>query len=183
MTSKLANIIAGILFYESDSLKLDELISLTNETEDNIKQALDEISLFYNTKDTSINLLSHNDSYQFTIAGDARDLIMVRDAKERDGELSRAALETLSSIMYLSQATKNEIDYIRGVQSSYMLRVLVSRGLIARSNSSKTRGTVYIPTIETLRFMGLEKIEDMPDYEKIHNDLSNAAKNSNVIED
>ncbi|OGI76356.1 hypothetical protein A3C57_01085 [Candidatus Nomurabacteria bacterium RIFCSPHIGHO2_02_FULL_33_12] len=178
--SELANIIVGILFYESDSLKLEELVSLTGKKEDKIKEAINEISEIYNTSNSSINLLSHNDSYQFTITGEARDLIMVRDAKERDGELSRAALETLSLIIYLSHATKNEIDYIRGVQSSYMLRVLVSRGLIARGSKSGNQ-TIYIPTIETLRFMGLEKIEDMPDYEKIHNDLSVAAKNSFII--
>ncbi len=153
-------------------------------SEENIKNALDEIISNYNTQDSSINLLVHNDSYQFVLTGHARELVLEQDKKEREGELSRAALETLSTIIYLGKASKNEVDYIRGVQSSYMLRVLLSRGLIARSNANTahtTRGTVYIPTIETLRYMGLSQIEDMPDYEKIHNDLSAAANNSNII--
>lgn len=181
--SKLANTIIGILFYESDSLKVSELALIAHESEENIKSALDEIIAVYNTLDSSLHLLIHNDSYQFVLTGDSRDLVLEQDKLEREGELSRAALETLSTIIYLGQATKNEVDYIRGVQSSYMLRVLLSRGLIARlgNNTKTTRGTVYIPTIETLRYMGLDKITDMPDYEKIHNDLSAAANNSNII--
>lgn len=181
--TKLAHTINAILFYESDSLKIGELALITHETGENIKNALEEISSIYNTPDSSINLLIHNDNYQFVLTGDARELVLEQDKLEREGELSRAALETLSTIIYLGQATKNEVDYIRGVQSSYMLRVLLSRGLIARSgvNTNKTRSTVYIPTIETLRYMGLANITDMPDYEKIHNDLSVAVNNSNII--
>lgn len=181
--TKLAHTIIGILFYESDSLTISELASFTRESEENVKSATNEIIAVYNTPDSSLNLLVHNDSYQFVLTGDARELVLEHDKQEREGELSRAALETLSTIIYLGQATKNEIDYIRGVQSSYMLRVLLSRGLIARggNNTKTTRGTVYIPTIETLRYMGLDKITDMPDYEKIHNDLSAAANNSNII--
>lgn len=181
--TKLAETINAILFYESDSLKISELALIAHESEEDIKNSLNEIIAVYNTPDSSLNLLVHNDSYQFVLTGSARELILEQDKLEREGELSRAALETLSTIIYLGQATKNEVDYIRGVQSSYMLRVLLSRGLIARSgvNTNKTRSTVYIPTIETLRYMGLSSIEDMPDYEKIHNDLLAATNNSNII--
>lgn len=180
MISKLAHTIVGILFYESDSLKIADIALLTGKSVEHVKEALDEIAEMYNVADSSVTLLMHNDNYQFVVAGDAREMILLRDAKEREGELSKAALETLASIMYLGEATKNQIDYIRGVQSSYMLRVLLGRGLIARGAKSG-RDSVYIPTIETLRFMGISHITDMPEYEKIHADLSAAAKSSTVI--
>lgn len=168
--SELANTIVGILFYESDSIKISELSVLLNENDENISNALSEIEKFYNNDKSSINLLKHNDTYQLILAGSARSIILERDAKEKEGELSKPALEALSTIIYLGQATKNHIDYIRGVQSSYMIRLLLGRGLISKVGKIG-RDTLYIPTIETLRYMGLNKIEDMPDYEKIHNDL------------
>jgi len=107
--------------------------------------------------------------------------VIARDAKEREGELSRAALETIACILYLGTATKSQIDYIRGVQSSYMLRTLAARGLIARSGKSG-RDTYYISTVETLRFMGINRPEEMPDYEKISVEFKNAIQASNSNE-
>ena len=180
--NNLTNTILGILFYESEPLSFTEIKTLVNANDDEIKSALLEIGEMFNSTNSSLNLLVHNDNYQIVVAGKARDLILARDNKEREGELSRAALETLCSIIYLGGATKNQIDYIRGVQSSYMLRVLVSRGLIARSGKIG-RDHIYLPTIETLRFLGINNVTDMPDYEKIHNDLINSLKNSLQIED
>ena len=51
---------------------------------------------------------------------------------EFDSELSKASLETLSIIIYKNTASRAEIDYIRGVNSSFILRNLLVRGLIER---------------------------------------------------
>ena len=180
--NSITNTILGILFYESESLSLSEIKDLTSFDEDQIKSAISEIDQMFSSEDSSLKLLSHNDNYQLIVSGNARDLILARDNKERDGELSRAALETLCSVIYLNGATKNQIDYIRGVQSSYMLRVLSARGLVARSGKIG-RDHIYIPTIETLRFLGINSVSDMPDYEKIHTDLTNSLQNSLQVED
>ncbi len=180
--SDLANTILGILFYESEALSLSDILSLlNNENEDSVISALKEIEDFFNKDNSSLNLLNHNNHYQIIVSGTARDLILTRDNKEREGELSRPALETLCSIIYLGGATKSQIDYIRGVQSSYMLRVLVSRGLVARSGKIG-RDNIYIPTVETLRFLGISSIDQMPDYKKVHDDLKNSLKNSLQLE-
>lgn len=170
--------IIGLLFYEADALTVLEISEILNLKEEDVLNSLDEIKKEYSDSTKSILMLSQNGSYQLVVSGTVRDSIIARDVREREGELSRAALETLTCILYLGSASKNQIDYIRGVQSSYMLRTLSSRGLIARSGKSG-RDSVYIPTIETLRFMGLSKVEDMPDYEKIKNDFKNALQNNN----
>lgn len=170
--------IIGILFYEADTLTTVEISEILNLKIEDVVTALEEIKKEYSNPEKSIILLAQNDSYQFVVSGSVRDAIIARDVREREGELSRAALETLTCILYLGSASKSQIDYIRGVQSSYMLRSLASRGLIARSGKSG-RDSVYVPTVETLRFMGLSKVEDMPDYEKISNDFKTALQNNN----
>lgn len=173
--------ILGILFYEGDALTVNEICEILNLKEDDVLNALDEIKEEYSNPEKSITMLTQNGSYQLVVSGPARDAIIARDVREREGELSRAALETLTCILYLGSATKSQIDYIRGVQSSYMLRSLSSRGLIARSGKFG-RDSVYVPTVETMRFMGLSKIEDMPEYDKISSNFKNALQNNNEIE-
>ncbi len=175
----LAKTIEGILFYESESISLLELCELLKKDRSLVKDALLEIEEEYKDGKKHIVFLSHNDTYQLTVGGKARDIILERDIKEREGELSKAALETLSAVLYLGQASKNQIDYIRGVQSSYMLRILMSRGLIAKVGKIG-RDNLYAPTVETLRFMGLSHPEDMPDYEVISSEFKKAL---NVIEE
>ncbi len=175
--SNLANTIEGILFYEADSLTIAELCELTGEEESSVLSAMEEIKSAYSGEDKSITLLNHKDAYQLVLAGKARDIIVMRNEKEREGELSRAALETLSCILYLSVASKSQIDYIRGVQSGYMLRTLASRGLIARVGKSG-RDTKYTATVETLRFMGINRPEDMPDYENISAEFNRVIDNN-----
>jgi segregation and condensation protein B len=95
-------------------------------------------------------------------------------------ELSKATLETLSIILYKNGVTRSEIDYIRGVNSSFILRNLLIRGLISKESDLKDiRRMLYKPTIETLAYMGVTRIEDLPDYADTVSRLNNTLNNQN----
>lgn len=170
--------ILGLLFYESDAITATDICELLNITKEEALNALNEIKQDYSDNTKSLVLLNQNDSYQMVLSGEARNIIISRDNKDREGELSRAALETLACILYLGSASKSQIDYIRGVQSSYILRTLAARGLIARSGKSG-RDTIYTATVETLRFMGIDSREEMPDFDKISSEFKNAILTNN----
>ena len=170
--------IEAILFWKGEPLSRKKLAEILNVNQTEINEGLEKLK--GNLENRGIVLLEKDNEITLGTNPEVSKLIENLQKEELNRELSKASLETLSIVLYKDGANRAEIDYIRGVQSSYMLRVLVSRGLIARGSKSGNQ-TIYIPTIETLRFMGLEKIEDMPDYEKIHNDLSVAAKNSFII--
>ena len=83
--------------------------------------------------------------------------------------LSVAAQETLSIIAYNPKITKTEIENIRGVNSDFAVSRLLECGLIeevARLNLPG-RPAAYSVTNEFLRSCGIEKVEDLPDYENI----------------
>ena len=83
------------------------------------------------------------------------------------GELSKAALETLAIIIYRGLVTKSEIDYIRGVNSQFMLRSLLVRGLITRETHPKDkRRVLYAPTHDTLAHIGVLEQNALPQYEE-----------------
>jgi segregation and condensation protein B len=78
--------------------------------------------------------------------------------------LSQAALETLAIIAYKQPITKPEIEKIRGVNSDYILNMLLEKNLITISGRAETIGRplLYGTTDEFLKYFGLNKISDLP---------------------
>ena len=75
------------------------------------------------------------------------------------------SLETLSVIAYKGPIRRSEIDYIRGVNSSFMVRNLLMRGLVERMRDSKdSRLYIYRISREFLKFLGITSISDLPEY-------------------
>ncbi len=92
--------------------------------------------------------------------------------EELSKELSKAALETLSIILYKDSVTRSEINFIRGVNSGYILRNLEIRGLVEKANQKNDARTyVYKPTLELLSYLGVSKVSDLPQFETIRNTL------------
>ena len=100
--------------------------------------------------------------------------------EELNKEFSKSSLETLSIILYKNGVSRSEIDYIRGVNSSFILRALSVRGLIEKSLDPKdTRKIIYKPSFELLSFMGVKNVEELPDYEKVNTSISAEIDNLN----
>ena len=74
-------------------------------------------------------------------------------------------METLAIVAYSGPVPRAEIDFIRGVNSSFTLRNLLISGLVEREINPKDRRTfIYKPSMDFLRFLGLGKLEDLPEY-------------------
>ena len=83
-------------------------------------------------------------------------------------DIGKAGLETLSALLYKGPLSRSEIDFIRGVQSTQILRTLTMRGLIRRvQNPRDPRSVLYEPTTELLATLGLTHGHDLPDYTDI----------------
>jgi segregation and condensation protein B len=77
-------------------------------------------------------------------------------------------LETLAVIAYQTGATRGEVDWVRGVNSSTSLRTLLMRGLIeGREDERDKRRTRYSLTTEALAHLGLARIENLPRYDEL----------------
>lgn len=80
-------------------------------------------------------------------------------------DLTPAALETLSLVAYFGPVSRAQLDYIRGVNSTFMLRNLLMRNLVERK-SGKGNAYEYGITQDFLKHMGLSRVEEMPEYQK-----------------
>jgi segregation and condensation protein B len=99
--------------------------------------------------------------------------------KLREGELSkdlgRAGLETLAIVLYRKNATRSEIDWIRGVNSSATVRALLMRGLLERTDDpNDKRRARYQLTHDALAHLGLRTIDEAPSYEELSRALTEA---------
>jgi segregation and condensation protein B len=79
-------------------------------------------------------------------------------------KLSPPMMETLSIVAYRQPVTRAEVEKIRGVQSSEMLKQLMERGLvrIAGEDDSLGRPFLYGTTRQFLEEFGLGKLDDLP---------------------
>ncbi len=78
--------------------------------------------------------------------------------------LSSSALEVLAIVAYNQPITRVEIDEMRGVSSSHMVRRLVAKGLLKEAGKSTMPGrpNLYKTTSDFLDYFGLATLEDLP---------------------
>lgn len=159
--------IESILFYKGEPMSVKELADIFDVGNSEIKKSL-KILEEKLQDNRGIKLISLGDKVMLGTTKEMSEIIEKIRKEELTKNLGKASLETLTIILYKSPISKPDIDYIRGVNSSTILRSLLVRGLIKREESQKDRRTyLYTPTIDLITFLGLKNIEELPEYEKI----------------
>lgn len=168
--------IEAILFFKGEPVSLKKLQDILKVSKEEITEAIEKIKI--NLKNRGIVLLEKSEEITLGTAPEYSSLIEDLRKEELNRDLSKSSLETLSIILYKNGASRTEIDYIRGVNSSFTLRALSVRGLVEKTIDVKeNRRYIYKPTFETLSFMGVKSIEELPDYGEISNSVEVATKN------
>jgi segregation and condensation protein B len=111
-----------------------------------------------------LQLVEHREQIELVTHADAAESIRAVLGLELQGELSRAALETLSILAYRGPLTRPEIEQIRGIQSSQILRHLSLRGLVEETGAVRLGQAVYDVTIEFFERLGLSSRENLPSF-------------------
>lgn len=162
--------IEAILFYSGEPVSVNFLSKLLDVNKDAVSSSLSELDKELALR--GVKLLEVDGEYSLVTAPEYSELIEKMIKEERERDLGKAGIETLSIIAYKGPVSKKEIEYIRGVNSQYALRNLLLRGLVERKASQgDERMLQYSITAETLRFLGLSKISDLPEYEESRKQL------------
>ena len=128
-------------------------------------------------KDRGIALQENGEEITMGTAPQFSKLIEDLQKEELNKELSKASLETLSIVLYKNGVSRAEIDYIRGVNSSFTLRALSVRGLVEKTTDPKdNRRYIYKPSFELLSFMGIKSVEELPDFAEVANSINSSVK-------
>ena len=171
----------AVLFWKGEPVSIKKLSQIFGKTEEEISVALKNLETSLMTR--GIVLVTKEDEVTLGTSKDTSELIEKLTKDELVRDLGKAGLETLSIIIYQGPLSRAEIDYIRGVQSNFILRNLMIRGLVEKiPNPKDQRSFLYKPTFEMLSFMGVAKIEDMTNYSEARAEIE-SYKNTQTHQD
>lgn len=162
----LQSIIETLLFVHGEPLSAERIAKLTKAEEKDLQKALDDLVRHY--QDRGIVILRKDSEYQLASNPDHAPYVEDFIKGEFSAELSKAALETLAIIAYKGPLTRIDIEYIRGVNSSFTLRNLMMRGLIERiENPKDARSYLYRISFDFLKHFGVTSVEELPQFAEL----------------
>lgn len=164
----LKNQIESLLFISHKPLAVLELAKLTGVDQSSVETVLAELVLEYQNRQSGLEILRLEDKYQMAAKAEASELIAKFLKTETSGELSRPSLETLTIVAYRGPISKAELELIRGVNCSLILRNLLLRGLVEAREDKARLTIVYQITFEFLKQLGLGSIKDLPEFDRLN---------------
>ncbi len=169
--NSLSNTIEAILFFKNEPVKKKWLETTLKESSDKVAEALTNLKLDLSSR--GIVLIEHDDQVALRTAPEYSEVLSELRKEELSKDLGKAGLETLSIILYRSPVTRADVDYIRGVNSAFIMRNLLVRGLIEKiSNPKDARSFLYRPTFSLLSFLGISNVNELPEYQEVRDEIT-----------
>lgn len=179
---KNSSLIEALLFSRAEPWTYVELAKTLNIGGQEALDALAELE--QSLEGRGVVLVRAGDAVTLGTHPEAHEILTKLYKEELSKGLSKASIETLSIVLYGEDVTRNTIDYIRGVNSGFILRSLLVRGLVERKPYPRDKKRfMYAPTADLLASFGVARVENLPDYERVHGELVKAAVGSETMED
>ncbi len=170
----------ALLFFKAEPTEIKKIAVLLEVDEDTVRGALTVLE--EKLVGRGLTLVVEGDTIMMGTHKDVSPLIERVTKEELTRDLGKAGLETLSIILYKGHVSRREIDYIRGVNSSFILRNLLVRGLVEKGGGvDGERGFSYKPTSELFAFMGISKVEDLPEFNRVKEEFESFTKKEEHI--
>ena len=147
-----------------EGIDLTSLCDIMGTTEEEAKELLKELKKNYESDDRGLRISYLGNAFKLTTKEEHKEYYEKLVVNPGTNKLSQAALETLAIIAYNQPITRVEIDELRGVNNTQMIRKLVAKGLIKEAGKSTLAGrpNLYATTSEFLDYFGLSSISDLP---------------------
>jgi segregation and condensation protein B len=166
----LSQLLEAALFAAARPLTAEELAGLDPDASlDEVRAALAEVREHYEFDGHGVELVELAGGYQILSRPAFAAAIERAQLNVRQPRLTAAMLETLSVIAYRQPVGRAEIEEIRGVSASGVLRSLQERGLIEVTGRSEGLGRplLYGTTPLFLELLGLADLQNLPRAEEL----------------
>ncbi len=161
-----AQTLEALLFASGRPIKISSLPKVLGTDQMAVRTAIDAAKAHLNVDDSGILLFESETEVALVTSPDASEAVREYLRKDVMGELTRPSLETLAIVAYRGPVTKAEIEQIRGVNCSLILRNLMIRGLVEEVPVERETG--YAVTIDLLQTLGVDRVAALPEYEALH---------------
>ncbi len=175
MLQDIKALLESVLLVTNKPLSLKELAGIVEAEENIVKDAIVALQAKFNQEDSGIHLALNNNKAQLISNPKFGKWLQNYLKDELSGELTNASLETLSIIAYRQPISKEELEQIRGVNCSLIIRNLLIRGLIESQEEKGDLSPKYSVTMDFIKHLGIVAVSDLPNYESLNSD-ANLAK-------
>jgi segregation and condensation protein B len=162
---KTTQIVEALLFASDAPLTAADIARADESLdEDMVEAAIQELRVEYDRTERAVQIFEIAGGYQLLTRPEYAPYLERFGTVPQSGRLSGAALEVLAIIAYRQPIGRAEIEEIRGVGSSGVLRTLQDRGLIDVVGRSEALGRplLYGTTARFLEHFGFRSLEDLP---------------------
>ncbi len=178
-TKNLRGALEALLFVLAEPISYRKLSEILKTDIASLKQEVAGLREDLSLETRGLAISEIGNEIQLTTKPEFSGLLQGVIKSEIASELTPSSLEALSIVAYLGPISRPFIDFIRGVNSSFILRSLLLRGLVQRSEEKRSNAYLYEPSFEFLRHLGVARQEDLPDYEK-YQELGKTLKNDSL---
>lgn len=164
-------IIEGILFASDAPLTAEEICRNLQKTKHAVElrpseaeYLIDKLNEQYEEQGRAFTITYLGGGYTFRTREELHPWLKVFQHENEKRKISQSAVEALAIIAYKQPITKPEVDHIRGVDSGYIVRQLLDKGLIevAGRYDGPGRALLYRTTSTFLTHFGINSIEELP---------------------
>lgn len=168
-------IIEGLLYVQGDlGLTINQIEDILEIPEEEAKRLVLNLKNYYEENNRGLRINYLGNTIKLTTKEEHQKYYqkLLEDPTSRN--LSQSALEVLAIIAYNEPITRGDLENMRGVDSTYVLRRLLAKGLIKECGKSDLPGRpiLYKTTDDFLDYFGLASIKDLPSIELKEDDSS-----------
>ncbi len=171
---ELKSIIENVLLAADQPVNAAELakIFVGESDKDQLQSILDELREEYNSR--NLQIMEVADGCQLRTRHEYSNWIRKYLKLDRSARLSQPSLDALSLIAYKQPLTRQEVDDIRGVDSSGVLKTLLEKKVIGPAGRKKVPGRpiMYRTTQKFLEYFGLKDLHDLPTLEDLREEMA-----------
>lgn len=165
-----SQIVEAVLFASDAPLKAEEIARADESLdEDRVEEAIRELRKHFDESERAFQVEEVAEGYQILSRPEFAPYLERFDTVPRPSRLSGPALETLAIVAYRQPIGRIEVEYIRGVSSSGVIRSLQDRGLVEVVGRGEGLGRplLYGTTARFLEHFGFAALEDLPRPEEL----------------
>lgn len=173
LTGKKIAQLETLLFQYGEPIATKKAAALLDISLEECVALIDAYAQMLAHEDRGLALFRNGSEVQLTTKPEYRNVLEKIIHDEFKEELTPAAVETISIIAYLGPIPRATVDYVRGVNSSFIIRNLLMRGLIERNQDEHRKHAYeYRVTFDFLKHLGISHASELPEYEKFKDILS-----------
>ncbi len=168
-------VLEGLLYIQGDiGLTIEEIAKTLNIDEEEAKRVVLNLKCYYDDNKRGLRLRFLGNTIKLTTREEHKEYYQKLLESPVNNVLSVPALETLAIIAYNEPITRGQVEKLRGVDSTFVIRTLVARGLIKECGKSDLPGRplLYKTTDDFLDYFGLSSREELPDISKLEEDTN-----------